>query len=53
MDIEILEIKDGYIAAPKKPGLGVSVDDELFDNPPAVCHAPFFVDNRDFHAPEW
>lgn len=53
MDIGILEIKDGYIVAPTKPGLGVSVADELFENPPAVPDAPFFVNDRDFHTPEW
>jgi galactonate dehydratase len=53
MDIEILEIKNGHIAAPRKPGLGVSVADELFENPPDVCDAPFFVDGGDFHVPEW
>ena len=53
MDIEVLEIKDGHIVAPTRPGLGVSISDELFDHPPQVPDAPFFVDTRDFHAPEW
>ena len=53
VDAEILEIKDGYIEAPKKPGLGISIADELFENPPAVREAPFFLDPNDFHVPEW
>jgi galactonate dehydratase len=53
MDIEILKIEDGHFATPKKPGLGIFVPDELFDHPRSFRDAPFFVDNSDFHAPEW
>lgn len=53
MDIEILEIENGHIAMPTKPGLGVSVSDELFEHPPQVPDAPFFVNDRDFHVPGW
>lgn len=53
VDAEILNIKDGYIEAPKKPGLGVSIADELFENPPVVREAPLFLDPSDFHVPEW
>jgi hypothetical protein len=53
MDIEILEIRNGHIAMPTRPGLGVTVPDELFERPPQVPDAPFFVDSGDFHTPEW
>lgn len=53
MDMEVLKIENGHLSVPKKPGLGIFVPDELFDHPRDFCNAPFFVDNSDFHAPEW
>lgn len=53
IDTEILEIRGGYIQAPQKPGLGVSVADEVFEKQPRVPEPPLFFDRADFHVPEW
>jgi galactonate dehydratase len=53
IDTEILEIDDGYIPAPDKPGLGVSIDDEVFEEQPPVPDEPLFFDRDNFHVPEW
>lgn len=54
LNIDILEIEDGYIPAPEKPGLGVSVDDEVFEDDFDVGYesSPLFVDPEDFHVPQ-
>jgi len=54
IDYDILGVEDGYIPAPEKPGLGVSVSDELFEDGPDVdlTDPPLFVDPNDFHVPE-
>lgn len=53
VDAEILRIRDGYIDLPTRPGLGVSISDDVFDRQPVVPDAPFFTDAADFHVPEW
>lgn len=53
IDTEILEIEDGYIPASDKPGLGVSIDDEVFEDQPPVPDEPLFFDRDNFHVPEW
>jgi galactonate dehydratase len=57
VDGEAIEIEDGYIQAPEQPGLGVTVDDAVFEDQPAVTEASPFFDREewgdDFHIPEW
>lgn len=53
IDTDILEIEDGYIPAPDKPGLGVTIDDEVFEEQPPVPEEPLFFDRDNFHVPEW
>ncbi len=53
IDTEVLEIEDGYIPAPDKPGLGVEIDDEVFEEQPPVPEEPLFFDRDNFHVPEW
>jgi len=53
IDAEILTVRDGYIEPPRRPGLGVTIDDAVFDGDVAVGESPFFNDARDFHVPEW
>jgi galactonate dehydratase len=48
-----LEVEDGRVEAPETPGLGVDVDDVVFDGDVAVPDAPLYVDTDDFHVPEW
>ncbi|QCC49392.1 galactonate dehydratase [Halobellus limi] len=53
LDTAAIEIEDGYIQKPSKPGLGIEVDDALFEDDLDVPNAPLFVDRSDFHVPEW
>lgn len=53
VDAEILTVRDGYIEAPRRPGLGVTIDDAVFDGKVEVRESPFFNDPEDFHVPEW
>jgi galactonate dehydratase len=53
MDVEALTIEDGYISRPERPGLGIDIDDEVFEDPPEVPDAPLFFDRDNFHVPEW
>ncbi len=53
VDAEILTVRDGYIDAPQKPGLGITIDDAVFNGELPVHEPPFFSDPRDFHVPEW
>jgi galactonate dehydratase len=53
LDTAAIEIEDGYIQKPSKPGLGIEVDDALFEDDLDVPDAPLFVDRSDFHVPEW
>lgn len=53
IDADILTVRDGYIHLPTRPGLGVSIDDAVFERQPPVPDAPFFTDRTDFHVPEW
>lgn len=53
VDAEILTVRNGYINAPRRPGLGVTIADEVFEGAVAVNESPFFGDARDFHVPEW
>jgi len=51
---DVVEDTDGRIPAPERPGLGVEVDDELFEEEYATpAETPLFVDTDDFHVPEW
>lgn len=54
LDIGVLDIKDGYIHAPEKPGFGVSVSDEVFEDGFEIDleDPPLFVDPTDFHVPQ-
>jgi galactonate dehydratase len=53
IDTDVLEIEDGFITAPERPGLGVEIDDEVFEKQPPVPEAPLFFDRSNFHVPEW
>lgn len=53
IDTDAIAIEDGHIPAPDRPGLGIDVDDELFETDLDVPEAPLFVDRSDFHVPEW
>lgn len=53
IDIPWLNVKNGRIEAPESPGLGVSVDDAVFDEEVEVPDAPLYLNTEDFHVPEW
>lgn len=54
IDSSVVDIEDGVIPAPEKPGLGIEVDDAVFDETYGTPKdTPLFVDTSDFHVPEW
>jgi galactonate dehydratase len=53
VDVPWLEVEDGRVDAPESPGLGVEVDDAVFEEELDVPDAPLYVDTEDFHVPEW
>lgn len=53
LDMDVLEIKDGYIEKPTKPGLGVEIADEVFEADLDIPESPLFFEPDDFHVPEW
>lgn len=53
IDTSAIEVQAGRIPAPDRPGLGVEIDDALFEDDLDVPDAPLFVDRSNFHVPEW
>lgn len=53
LDMDVLEIENGYIPKPDRPGLGTDVDDAVFEEDLDVPVSPLFFDPDDFHVPEW
>lgn len=53
IDTSAIEIQDGHIPKPTGPGLGIEIDDALFEDDLDVPDAPLFVDRSNFHVPEW
>jgi galactonate dehydratase len=54
IDSSVVDIEDGHISRPEAPGLGIEVDDAVFEEEYGTpADTPLFVDTDDFHVPEW
>ena len=53
INTDVLEIENGYIFAPEKPGLGIEISDEAFESPPAVSETPLYLNDESLIHPDW